>query len=143
MSDMAHSSDTNGNHDGRGRFAKGNKAGRGNPHHRRVAELRATMLERVTPDDIAAVVEALVSKAKSGDSAAIKLLLDRVFGRIADHDAAAAEDRAERDAQRRERERQTAEARAELRDAARVISEAEERQSLLRRASLAGLELPE
>jgi hypothetical protein len=28
--------------------------------------------------------------------------LDRVFGRIADHDAAAAEDRAERDALRRD-----------------------------------------
>jgi len=48
------------------------------------------MLERVTPDDIAAVVEALVNKAKAGDTAAAKLLFDRVFGRVADHDAAAA-----------------------------------------------------
>lgn len=87
---MAYDSNTNGNHDTRGRFTAGNKAGRGNPHHRRVAELRAKMLERVTPDDIAAVVEALVNKAKAGDTAATKLLFDRVFGRIADHDAAAA-----------------------------------------------------
>jgi hypothetical protein len=81
---------TDANHDTRGRFAKGNKAGKANPHHRRVAELRAKMLERVTPDDIAAVVEALVNKAKAGDTAATKLLFDRVFRRIADHDAAVA-----------------------------------------------------
>jgi hypothetical protein len=89
---MAHDSNRNGNHDARGRFTAGNKAGRGNPHHRHVAELRAKMLERVTTDDVAAVVEALVNKAKAGDTAATKLLFDRVFGRIADHDAVAAAD---------------------------------------------------
>lgn len=138
-----HKQNSNGDHDNRGRFAAGNKAGKGNPHHRRVAELRAKMLERVSPDDVSAVVEALVSKAKAGDTAAIKLLLDRVFGRIADHDAAAAEDRAERDAQRRERERELADAQSGLRDAERVIREAEQRRDLQFRASLAGVELPE
>ncbi|HMQ17280.1 MAG TPA: hypothetical protein PKC49_15035 [Phycisphaerae bacterium] len=59
------------------------------------AELRAMMLERVTPDDIAAVVEAPVSRAKAGDTAATKVLFDRVFGRIADHDPAAAGERAD------------------------------------------------
>lgn len=137
------SSNGNGDHDNRGRFAAGNMAGKGNPHHRRVAELRAKMLERVTPDDVSAVVEALVSKAKAGDTAAIKLLLDRVIGRIADHDAAAPEDRAKRDAQRRERERDLAETQAGLRAAERVIREAEERQRLELRASLAGVERPE
>ncbi len=141
---MARNPSSNGSdHDNRGRFTAGNKAGRGNPHHRRVAELRAKMLERVTPDDLTAVVEALVNKAKAGDTAAVKLLLDRVFGRIADHDAAAAEDRAERDALRRERERELTDTQAGLREAERIIHEAEERQSLELRVSLAGVELPE
>jgi len=56
------------------------------------------MRERVTPDDIAAVVEALLNKAKSGDTAAIKLFFDRVFERIAHHDAATAGERAEPEA---------------------------------------------
>ena len=30
-----------GNHDATGRFVLGNQAGRGNPHHRRMAALRA------------------------------------------------------------------------------------------------------
>lgn len=81
--------------DAGGRFAQGNKAGRGNPHHRKVARLRAALLERVTPDDIAAVVAALVAKAKGGDVAAIKLLLDRVFGRVTDLDTATAGEQAE------------------------------------------------
>ncbi|MBL8880211.1 MAG: hypothetical protein JNG88_13920 [Phycisphaerales bacterium] len=141
---MARNAPSNGSdHDGRGRFTAGNKAGKGNPHHRRVAELRAKMLERVTPDDVSAVVEALVNKAKAGDTAAIKLLLDRVFGRIADHDAAAAEDRAERDALRRERERERVEREAGLNEAEAVIHEAEQRRMLELRASMAGVELPE
>lgn len=121
---MAHDSNTNGNHDARGRFMVGNKAGRGNPHHRRVAELRAKMLERVTPDDTAAVVEALVTKAQAGDTAATKLLFDRVFGRIADYDAAAAGERAELEAAERE------------------IAQAERRRDLGYRAMLAGVDLP-
>lgn len=60
-----------------------------------MAELRAKLLERETPDDIAAVVEALVNKAKACDTAATKLLFDRVFGHIANHNAAAAGERAE------------------------------------------------
>ena len=56
------------------------------------------MLERVTLGDVAAVVEALVNKAKGGDTAAIKLLLDSVFGRIADCDAASADGRTDLEA---------------------------------------------
>ncbi len=41
------------------------------------------MLERVTADDMRAIVGALVKKAKPGDVAATKLLLDRVLGRVA------------------------------------------------------------
>lgn len=138
---MARDPDTNRNHDSRGRFAKGNKAGKGNPHHRRVAELRAKMLERVTPDDIVAVVETLVNKAKSGDTAAIKLLLDRVFGRIADHDAAEAGERAELEAVRRDQEREAAERNGELSDVERAIADAERRRHLELRAMVAGVDL--
>jgi hypothetical protein len=128
---------TNGNHDARGRFTAGNKAGRGNPHHRRVAELRARMLERVTPDDISAVVEALVTKAKGGDTAAIKLLLDRIFGRIADHDAAAAAEEAELTAIRSVAWRERAEDMAQQAELERSVREAEQRRTLETRARMA------
>lgn len=137
---MARDSNNSANHDARGRFATGNKAGRGNPHHRRLAELREKMLERVTPDDIAAVVEALVNKANAGDTAATKLLLDRVFGRIADHDAAAAGERAELEAVQRELE--VAACKREPNETERAIAEAERRRDLEMRAMLAGVDLP-
>jgi len=95
------------------------------------------MLERVTPDDIAAVVEALVNKAKSGDTAAMKLLLDRVFGRVADHDAAAEEDRAEIVALQRVVWRAHAEESAEQIALERPIREAEQGRMLATRARLA------
>lgn len=98
------------------------------------------MLERVTPDDITAVVEALVNKAKAGDTAATKLLFDRVFGRIADHDAAAAGERAELEAVQRELEAAAQD--REPDEAERAIAEAERRRDLELRAMLAGADLP-
>ena len=65
-----------------GRFAKGNRAGRGNPHAKRAQLLRSAVLDAVGPDDIAAVVAKLVTMAKGGDVAAIKLLFDRVLGKL-------------------------------------------------------------
>lgn len=67
--------------DGHGRFAKGNRISRGNPLARRVARLRAALVRAVTPEDIAAVVEALIEKARSGDVAAARELLDRTLGK--------------------------------------------------------------
>ncbi len=67
--------------DGHGRFAKGNRISRGNPLARRVARLRAALVRAVTPEDIAAVVAALVEKARSGDVAAARELLDRTLGK--------------------------------------------------------------
>lgn len=64
-----------------GQFAKGNSGGPGNPHGKRVAELRAALLEAVTPADIAAVAKALVLRAKQGEVPAIRELLDRLVGR--------------------------------------------------------------
>lgn len=65
----------------RGRFAKGNAGGPGNPHAKRVADLRAALVEAVTPADIAAVAKALVRRAKEGEVPAIRELFDRLMGR--------------------------------------------------------------
>ena len=69
-------------HDTNGRFAAGNTLGRGNPHSAQVARLRSAMLSTVTEDDMAAVVTKLVALARGGDVPAIKLLLDRILGKI-------------------------------------------------------------
>ncbi len=75
---------TNGPNGGRspdGTFAKGNAGGPGNPHARRVAALRAAMLEAVTEDDLRVIIGELVDQARAGNLAAIKELLDRIIGR--------------------------------------------------------------
>lgn len=69
--------DTNTGHDNKGRFTAGNKCSRG----RKVTELRRALLDAVTPEDIKAIVAAVVEKAKQGDLQAISLLLDRCIGR--------------------------------------------------------------
>jgi hypothetical protein len=63
-----------------GRFAAGNNGGPGNPHARRVARLRAALLRAVTPEDLTAVVTALLTQAKAGDVQAAKELLQRLLG---------------------------------------------------------------
>lgn len=68
--------------DARGRFAKGNPGGPGNPHGRRCAELRAAVLDAVGPDDLGEVVAEVLSSAKQGDLAAAKLLLERTLGKV-------------------------------------------------------------
>ena len=57
--------------DNKGRFARGNKGGTGNPFNRRVAGLRQLLLERVSDDDLAAIVDKMIDMAKEGDLAAI------------------------------------------------------------------------
>jgi hypothetical protein len=66
--------------DSHGRFASGNKCARGNPQARRAARLRAELFRTVTPEDFSEVVAALVTQARTGDTAAVKLLLDRLLG---------------------------------------------------------------
>lgn len=63
-----------------GKFAKGNAGGPGNPHAAKVAKLRSAMLRTVTVKDMQAIVLALVTAAKAGDTTAAKILLDRVLG---------------------------------------------------------------
>jgi hypothetical protein len=68
----------------RGRFAQGNLGGPGNPYAKRVADLRAALLESVTEQDIRAVARALVKRAKEGEIPAIRELLDRLLGKAGD-----------------------------------------------------------
>ena len=64
-----------------GQFAKGNRFGPGNPFARQVAGLRKALLDRVTAEDIQAIVEKLLQMAKAGDVAAAKLLLSYTIGK--------------------------------------------------------------
>ncbi len=68
----------------RGRFAKGNSGGPGNPNAKRVADLREALLSAITPKDIQDVAMALMKRAKAGEVAAIRELLDRLLGKAGD-----------------------------------------------------------
>ena len=72
-----------GERDERGRFLPGNGGGPGNPHGGQVARLRAALLDQVSEDDLRDIVRAMVVRAKGGDMAAAKELLNRVLGRPA------------------------------------------------------------
>lgn len=63
-----------------GRFKPGNKAAVGNPHARRVAQLRAALMEGLTPVKWQGVIDALITAATAGDLAAIKLLVSYAIG---------------------------------------------------------------
>ncbi len=76
--------DTKPGHDARGRFTAGNAGGPGNPFGRRVAELRTVFLEAVTREDLQSIVAKVVEKAKEGDLAAAKLLLQYTIGKPAE-----------------------------------------------------------
>ena len=69
-----------------GQFAPGNPGGRGNPHSAAVARLRSALLRAITEGDIEAIVKALIKKAKEGDVAAAKELLDRTLGKPVEAD---------------------------------------------------------
>jgi hypothetical protein len=66
-----------------GRYVGGNAGGPGNPFARRVAQLRAVLLETVTDEELRIVAGQLMVKAKFGDLAAIKLLFQYVLGKPA------------------------------------------------------------
>ena len=61
--------------DAKGRFARGNAGGPGNPFARRTAELRRAFLAEASGEDLRAVCRALLERAKGGDVAAAKLAL--------------------------------------------------------------------
>lgn len=61
-----------------GRFTRGNKHGRGNPHAARVAKLRSAILKALTPGAMFTIVGTLIREAQDGDVPAAKLLLDYI-----------------------------------------------------------------
>jgi hypothetical protein len=69
--------------DSKGRFAPGNSGGPGNPFARQTAQLRSALVRRVTSEDMEAIADELVFKAKNGNLAAIKLLFQYVIGKPA------------------------------------------------------------
>ncbi len=64
-----------------GQFAKGNPGGPGNPYARRVARLRAALLDAVGENGLADIVQGMITAAKGGDVAAAKLLLSYLLGK--------------------------------------------------------------
>ncbi len=70
--------------DERGRFAKGNRGGPGNPFGRRVAQLRKAMLDVVEEEDLQAIVRKLIQLAREGDVAAARLVLAYTLGKPAE-----------------------------------------------------------
>lgn len=64
--------------DERGRFAQGNPGGPGNPHVRRVAELRAAVMAATTGEQVQEVMDKLRKLALEGDVRAAVAWLDRV-----------------------------------------------------------------
>lgn len=64
-----------------GRFAKGNKCGKGNPLNRRAQMLRAQCLRYMTPQKLWDVVDKLYEMAMEGDVLAARELLDRTLGK--------------------------------------------------------------
>ena len=70
-------------HEANGRFAKGNADGPGNPFGRRVAELRQVILDALTDAELIAVTRSMIERAKKGDVAAARLLLQYSLGKPA------------------------------------------------------------
>ena len=65
-----------------GRFAQGNQVAVGT-RQAHLRKLRTAFVDCLTVNDVADVTAALVSAAKNGDVAAIKVFFERVHGRVA------------------------------------------------------------
>jgi hypothetical protein len=71
-----------------GRFAAGNKCGRGDPLAGRAAKIRAILLQTLTPAKAKRIARKLLEKAEQGDLAYIRELLDRTIGKPSTSDLA-------------------------------------------------------
>ncbi len=64
-----------------GKFAKGNKLGRGGPFAGRIMRLKAAALKCVQPQQVRDIMGQLYTLGMQGDVAACKAFLDRLFGK--------------------------------------------------------------
>jgi hypothetical protein len=64
-----------------GRFGAGNRFGQGNPQHRKMAELRAAMLEAVEPEQVKGLTRKLCELALAGDVPAARLVMEYALGK--------------------------------------------------------------
>ncbi len=71
----------NGGRDAQGRFAEGWKGGPGNPHAKKVGQLRSALLDAVTVEDMRAIVRKLIEKAKGGNIQAAREVFDQCLGK--------------------------------------------------------------
>src|SRR5579871_5549414 len=76
-----HNVDAPEGRDAKGRFAKGNPGGPGNPFARHVAKLRSALVECVTEEDIRRIAQDLLAHAKLGSLPAIRILFMYVLGK--------------------------------------------------------------
>jgi hypothetical protein len=67
--------------DALGRFAPGNQGGPGNPFERLMGMLRCALVRRIKPEQVEAIADVLIEKAKAGDVAAAKLVLSYSIGK--------------------------------------------------------------
>src|SRR5262245_3530809 len=73
-----------------GKFAAGNRLAKGNPFHRRLADLRKLFVETVGEDGVRQLAARLLEQSLAGDTLASKLVLEYCLGRpvaVADPDA--------------------------------------------------------
>lgn len=74
-------SDGDSGRDSRGRFAPGNRAGKGNPNYLRTQRYRQALDAALSEKDLRAVMRGLLKAARAGDVAAARLLLHYSIGR--------------------------------------------------------------
>jgi hypothetical protein len=67
--------------DAKGRFAKGNPGGPGNPFARHVAKLRSALVQCVGEEDMQHIAKGLLSNARLGHLPSIRILLMYVLGK--------------------------------------------------------------
>ena len=67
-----------------GRWAKGNGGGPGNPLVKQIQRIRTALVNAITPEDVQAIVRRLIEKAKKGEVAAAKMILERALGPAAE-----------------------------------------------------------
>ena len=70
----------NVDHDASGRFTKGNRGGPGNPYGG-MSPLRQKVMERITEEQLNAIIDCVIKLATEGHWQAMKWVLANVFGK--------------------------------------------------------------